>query len=191
MKTKLASVSWALVLTAAALEAGVGQSSLLVPLNKVKDHVGRRVTACGRVVSYDWDSKDRATVFDLQKPYWSQDAGILLLDTDRGRFVGDVVDPYLKAEVCATGVVERRKGRRLIRIIDPADVEVRKQPPFGFAPLMPGAVRPGDPGVEMPQVVSEVKPSYTREAMQALLQGRTLVEALWCCRRGASVPLGF
>jgi TonB family protein len=43
---------------------------------------------------------------------------------------------------------------------------------------MPAAVRPGDPGVEMPKVLSEVKPSYTPDAMRALLQGRTLVEAV-------------
>lgn len=178
MKTKLATISCVLALTAAALEAGIGQPLPVVPLNKVKDHVGRRVTACGKVVSYHSDSKDRSIVLDLQKPYWSQDVGILLLQADRGLFMGDAVDPYLAAEVCATGVVERRKGRRLIRISEPADLEVRKQPPPGFAPLMAGAVRPIDPGVEMPRVVNEVKPSYTREARAALLQGRTLVEAV-------------
>lgn len=178
MTTKLASISCVLALTAATLDAGVGQTPPVVPLNKVKDHLGRRVTSCGRVVSYDGDSKDRSIVFDLQKPYWSQDVGILLLQADRGRFIGDVVDPYLAAEVCATGVVERRKGRRLIRITEPANVDVRKQPPAGFAPLMAGAVRPSDAGVEMPRVVTEVKPRYTRDAMRALLQGRTLVEAV-------------
>jgi hypothetical protein len=110
-----------LVLTAARLAAGVGQPPPVVPLNKVRDHVGRRVTACARVVSYGWDSKEGSIVFDLQKPYWLQDVGILLLEADRPSFAGDIVDRYLAAEVCATGVVERRKGRRLIRITQPAD----------------------------------------------------------------------
>lgn len=178
MKTKLASLSCVLALTAATLDAGIGQAPPVVPLNKLKDHLGRRVTACGRVVSYDADWKDRSIVFDLQKPYWSRDVGILLLQADRGRFIGDVVDPYLKAEVCATGVVERRNGRRLIRITEPADLDVRKRPPTGFASLMAGAVRPSDAGVEGPQVVTQLNPNYTPDAMGARLQGRTLVEAV-------------
>jgi periplasmic protein TonB len=40
-----------------------------------------------------------------------------------------------------------------------------------------GAYRPGN-GVDMPKVLSEVKPSYTAEAMRAKIQGVVLVEAV-------------
>jgi protein TonB len=40
-----------------------------------------------------------------------------------------------------------------------------------------GAVRPGN-GVSMPTVVTEVKPSYTAEAMRAKIQGVVMVEAV-------------
>ena len=53
MNTKFVTMGCILTLSAAGLRAAIGQVAPVIPLNKVKDHVGQRVTACGRIVSYD------------------------------------------------------------------------------------------------------------------------------------------
>jgi protein TonB len=45
--------------------------------------------------------------------------------------------------------------------------------------VLPGGVYlSGGPGVNLPQVVKEVKPNYTREAMEARVQGFVLLECV-------------
>jgi TonB family protein len=166
-----------ILLVAVAISGRLLQVPPRVSAAELKRHVGRTVTICGRIVTHDCaDDKDRSTTLDLDKPYWDKSAAVLILETARRSFPRRLEDRYALANICATGYVERRNGRYMVRVDAPDQIVVEKAPPT--SPFPANAERPCDADVEMPQVIREVKPNYTREAMAALQQGLVFLEAL-------------
>lgn len=161
-----------------AAAAGTSQDSPRVETSKVKNYRGRTVTVCGKVVTHGCaDRPDRATILDLDKPYWSKPVAILIPESARGSFPARLEDRYVLGSVCATGVVERRDGRHMVRVDDPARITI-EQEPSAPSPFATDAFRPCDRGIQMPAVVREVKPEYTYDALRGLQQGLVFAEVL-------------
>lgn len=164
------------VCVAAVLQGQAPQSDPpLVATNKVKNFRGKVVTVCGKVVTHACDTKTGVTTLDLDKPYWSKPAAVAIGREARRTFPMRPEDQYVGAEICATGVVERLDDRDVVRIDGSPQLVVKAAGIDGFGP---GTVRPCDPDVEMPRVAREVKPNYTREAMEEQLQGFVFLEAV-------------
>lgn len=148
-----------------------------VSTNELKDFRGRTVTVCGKVVTYDCDlDNDRTLTLDLDAPYWTKKAGIVIAGAARSRFAPAPEHRFTLGNICATGTVERREGRDVLLVDDPANISIEQEPPTRPFPV--DAARPCDAGVTMPQVIREAKPRYTLTAMRALQQGPVLLEAM-------------
>jgi hypothetical protein len=138
-------------------------------------HVGRTVTICGKIVSHDCaHDKDRSTTLDLDKPYWDKSAAVLISEAARRSFPRRLEDRYALTSICATGYVERRNGRYMVRVDAPDQIVVEN----AYAAVSGQCGKASDSDIEMRQVIREVKPNYTREAMAALQQGLVFLEAL-------------
>jgi TonB family protein len=151
------------------------ESSPSIALGKVKDYLGKRVTVCGRVVTHGCAEKDRVTTLDLEKPYWEQNVAVLITEQARRNFPRRLEDGYVLGDICATGTVERREGRHVIRVEKPDQITIRNPP--ASVPFSNDAIRPCDEGGQTPVIAQGVPPRYTRAAMQALQQGRVYLEA--------------
>ena len=147
-----------------------------IPLGKLKDHPGKVATVCGRVVTHDCADEDRSTTLDLDKPYWEKGGAVLITEQARRNFPRRLEDGYALAQICATGTIERREDRYVVRVERPDQITVEKQSPA--VPFSTDAVRPCDHGVRLPTLIREVRPNYTREAMRAQQQGRTFLEGV-------------
>lgn len=145
-----------------------------IPTGKVKNYVGQVVTVCAKVITYGCD--DGATTLDLEKAYWNNPVRILISKEARARFPPRLEDRYVFADVCVTGVVERRDKRHDIVAERPEHITVMKEAP-AFV-YRQDAVRACDGAVEMPTVIKEVKPSYTERATRGRQQGIVLIEAV-------------
>jgi len=79
--------------------------------------------------------------------------------------------------VCATGPVEKRKKRYLVHVEEPSQLSFQGDPaspiPFGGE-----SVSACDPEVNLPRLVKEVKPQYTKAALNARIEGSVLLEGL-------------
>ena len=71
--------------------------------------------------------------------------------------------------------VQTSRGRIALRNIRVASLPNRTA--GQLAPDFPGAYRPGN-GVKLPQLVTEVRPAYTSDAMRAKIQGSAAVECV-------------
>lgn len=112
----------------------------------------------------------------LDKPHWSNREAVLIPAAARPVFPRDLESRYTLGTICATGLVERRDNRDVVRVEEPAHITLEKEPPA--APFPPGAMRPCDAGVTIPTVVRDARPSYTMEAMRAAQGGIFFMEAL-------------
>ena len=144
--------------------------------SEVKKHLGREVTICGRVVTYDCDLSSRSLLLDLDSPngasgvsvavnrqYWSDIGGQQL--TNR----------YLFADVCASGKVEKAGRRYRVVVHSLPSVSGSATNASEFAPT---AIQSCAEGVTPPVLVREIKPDYTREAMDHRQEGRVYIEAV-------------
>jgi TonB family protein len=152
------------------------QDAVSVPLKDLKRHVGEEVLACGRAVLYDCDDAagalwlylekiDGGTAVVIPRDYWPDSAGRSL--TDR----------VLSSTVCARGTVRKDKGVYRVIVNGAARIDVRDRPPGPPVPFAPAAWRTCAAGVTPPRLRTEVKPSYTRDAMRAKEQGKMYLEA--------------
>src|SRR4029453_2835888 len=105
---------------AAVLHGGLPQAdSPLIASNKVKNFRGKAVTVCGKVVSHECDEKTGDTTLDLDRAYWSKPVAVLIGEDARRMFPPQLEDHYVRADICASGVVERLKGRDVVRVNGP------------------------------------------------------------------------
>ena len=170
-------LSFCAALLSCAIGAVWTQVGSRVSPGELKDYRGRQVTVCGRVATHDCNwNRDRATILHLDKPHWSNREAVLIPALARPGFPRDLESRYTLGTICATGLVERRDNRDVVRVEEPAHITVEKEAPASLFP--PGAMRPCDVGVTMPTVVRDAKPSYTMEAMRAAQQGIVFMEAL-------------
>jgi TonB family protein len=147
--------------------------------SEVKKHLGRDVTICGRVVTYDCELSSRSLLLDLNSPNWASGVSVAINREYWGDIGGhQLTNRYLFADVCASGKVEKA-GRRYRVIVRGSDqlpsINGRATEASGFAPT---AIQSCAEGVTPPSLVSEVKPDYTREAMDHRQEGRVYIEAV-------------
>ena len=146
---------------------------------EVKKHVGREVTICGRVVTYDCDLSSRSLLLDLNSPIWASGVSVAIHREYWSDIGGQqLTNRYLFADVCASGKVEKA-GRRYRVVVHGSDplpsITGRATEANGFAPT---AIQSCAEGVTPPVLVREVKPDYTREAMDHRQEGRVFIEAV-------------
>ena len=144
----------------------------------LKRFVGKEVTVCGRVVTYDCEEAHQTMRLDLDQPYWSGNASIGVRAADTPAFGARFEDGYLGANVCGTGTVERLERRYVVIVSRPEALVGEPRKGMIPPPFAPGAAQQCVPGVEKPVLVREVKPRYTAAAMQAGIQGRVLLDAV-------------
>jgi len=90
--------------------------------------------------------------------------------------LGPRLGRLLFQRVCATGPVEKH-DRGFFVLSTPAQL-VLQQPGLDVSPRFGEAYTICDEGVTFPELVREVKPNYTPEAMRALKQGKVLLHAV-------------
>jgi TonB family protein len=142
-------------------------------------HVGEQVQICAPVVTYSCDSRTGLLTLDLDTPTTSRGVGADIVFSNWPKFGGDaLLDKYLHAFVCASGVLgDDRGGRFRLSIERSGQLEIvapaAHQEVFG-----PDAVLACHEGVTSPTVISNPRPSYTREAMNQRQQGRVVLDAV-------------
>jgi TonB family protein len=144
---------------------------------EAKRQVGRVATLCGRVVGYQCRPPDRTSLLALDKPSSSAGVSVAISQENRGKFGTLFEQRLVLREVCATGPVEKRKNRYLIRVEDPGQLSFQDNP----TPVIPfdaESVSACDVGVDLPKLLREVKPTYTQAAIAARIQGAVLLEGL-------------
>jgi TonB family protein len=87
-------------------------------------------------------------------------------------------DKYLLREVCATGPVEKRNGRYVVTVREGSQLQVERQPTFPLADLPSGSGRLCNGDVVKPTLVRLVRPTYTRAAFQAKVEGKVFLDAI-------------
>jgi TonB family protein len=168
------------VLIVLLMQAGVTQRGLPeVTIRDIKSHVGKEVVACGRVVTYSCDDTFGLLTVDLDTP--SSAPGITIAISRQhwpdssGRTLTDSV---LFGKVCARGTVRKSSGRYQVVVNGSDAIELASGPHPPLPPFAPGAVHTCAEGVTPPMLVKEVKPNYTREAMEELQAGFVYLEAV-------------
>lgn len=133
---------------------------------------GQVARVCGEVVSYTTTPRcdiklviaESQSEFDVLVPasIWPT------LSTRPWHLIG--------GQVCAAGRISLPPQRVVLNVAAAKDVEVIKPPagvPFG------GDARAScEAGIRAPEIVSEMKPQYTRDAMRARVQGGVEMEAV-------------
>jgi len=134
-------------------------------------------SVCGKVEKITCEGKaPRFTTLEL-KPK-SKDLPVTILSASRVQFIPTPEDLYRDTEVCATGRVETYGRRRRLVLSGPADIVIRKRLKPPEAPWKNIHYRECDDNVQMPVLIGEVKPNYTREAMKARIEGAVALEAI-------------
>jgi DNA/RNA endonuclease YhcR with UshA esterase domain len=94
---------------------------------EAKDHIGDRVTVCGKVVSthYAKSSKGEPRFLNLDEPYPKEVFTILIWGSDREKF-GTPEDEYKGLRVCVTGKITIYRGRPEIVATERGQIEIQK-----------------------------------------------------------------
>jgi|ERR1700722_658973 len=94
---------------------------------EAKDHVGDRMTVCGKVVSthYAKNSKGEPTFLNLDEPYPKEIFTILIWGSDRGKF-GTPESEYKGLRVCVTGKITAYRGMLEIVVNEREQIEIQK-----------------------------------------------------------------
>jgi TonB family protein len=155
-----------------------GMAVLLVGAHTLADQAtpAPRLTACGKVEKVRCDSKaSRVTTLEL-KP--KSKAPITILPASRAQFTPSPEELYRDTEICATGVVETDGRHRRVVVSGPQDIAIRKQLKPAPPPWTGVYFRDCDEGLEMPVLVHDEKPNYTRSAMEARIVGIVALEGI-------------
>ena|SRR3984885_117244 len=94
---------------------------------EAKDHVGDRMTVCGKVASthYARSSKGEPTFLNLDEPYPKEVFTILIWGSDRGKF-GTPESEYRGLRVCVTGKITTYRGTPEIVANEREQIEIQK-----------------------------------------------------------------
>jgi len=94
---------------------------------EAKNHVGEKVTVCGKVVSTHFasGSKGQPTFLNLDEPYPKEVFTILIWGSDRPKF-GKPEDSYRDKDVCITGKITSHNGRPEIIATEASQIQTRK-----------------------------------------------------------------
>jgi protein TonB len=145
-------------------------------LEEAKRQVGHVATLCGVVVSYACERPEGTSLLALDTPPSKAGISIGVGQKDRSKFGPLFEQRYVLRDLCATGPVEKRKKRYVVHVEELSQISFRDS-----APAMPfgtESVSICDVGVRLPKLVKEVKPAYTRAALDAGIEGLVLLEGL-------------
>jgi len=146
----------------------------------IKKHLGSEVIACGRVVMYDCDVSTGALALDLDTPYTRRDG--ITVEIAREHWASSLghglTNAYLFAQVCASGKAKKVGSRYRILVDRHQEIEIVSPPPPDTFLLDPSAVQSCAAGVTPPELLSEVKPMYTGEAMRGKQEGLVYLEGV-------------
>ena len=120
-------------------------------------------TVCGTVVTIDCDRDVRKPSLRLRVAH--KDA-FMFVDLSWVDAIS-VAERYEGAEICGTGIEEKRKGDKHLHVDDVAQLQVVAPPPMLRRRFGEGAHRICEADIQMPTVTREVRPNYTRAAMEA------------------------
>jgi hypothetical protein len=118
-------------LTAAALLGAAAISSAGDPPIKAaeaRDHVGKRVTACGKVVEVQKAiyRAGRSWVLNLDAPAPRPPLSIYVPGNAIDNYFWNADKKYLNQNICATGFVRDREGLIYMQILQPSDLKIVK-----------------------------------------------------------------
>ena len=134
--------------------------------------VGQQKEFCGRVVEYTTAFKRRcdiALMIGQRSTKWKFAA---VVPKSSRPALSAKPESYLFEDICVSGVVVEEGKKPYIKVENPEQLRMVK-PSTLFAP---DAARDCDEGTQLPKVLLEVKPEYTRAAMREKVQGAVLVE---------------
>ncbi len=140
-----------------------------------RKHVGETAIVCGEVIGYGC----------------SQDGGFMQLATNdetsfkvriplarRGKFGLYPEEQHLQQFICTAGRIESTGSGYEVELNDPISMTVLPDRQ-GLPPFAAGVPRPRcDPGVTLPKVRREVKPSYTLRAMRDRVAGKVFMQVI-------------
>jgi hypothetical protein len=98
-----------------------------ITAGEAKDHVGDRMTVCGKVASthYAKNSKGEPTFLNLDEPYPKEIFTILIWGSDRGKF-GAPESEYKSLKLCVTGKITTHRGVPEIVASERGQIEIQK-----------------------------------------------------------------
>ena len=134
-------------------------------------------TVCGTVERVTCEGK-AARLTTLRLKGKSKDLPVTIPPASRAQFTPPPEELYRDTEVCATGRVERDGRRRRLIVSGPQDIAIRKQLQPPATPWKATFSRDCDEGVKMPVLIHDVRPNYTRAAMEARRTGIVELEAI-------------
>ena len=144
---------------------------------EAKRQVGQVATLCGMVVAYQCQRPEQPSLFALEKPFSGAGVSVAIAHENRSGFGTLWEQRHVLREVCATGLVEKRKNRYLIHVDEPGQLIVQGNPASAM-PFRTGSVSACDVGVKLPKLLRDVKPEYTQAALAARIEGSVLLEGL-------------
>jgi TonB family protein len=138
---------------------------------------GAQQTVCGKVEKVTCESANapRFTTLEL-KP--KSKVPVTILPATRAQFNPPPEVLYRDTDVCATGRVETYGRQRRLVVSGPQDIAIRKQLRPTEVPFTSPYAVECDEGVETPVLIHEVKPNYTRRALEARIEGTVALEAI-------------
>jgi TonB family protein len=166
----------------AVLLAAIGGGGLLIaaqPPEKLTpaqapERVGQVVTVCGTVAEIYCQSRSRTTVLRFVGLPEPATVTVVIAASDRTNFGPGIERRYQSQQMCVTGRVEALAGGYSIAASGPEQLAVE-----GEAARTAGDIYGAcDQGVQLPQLIREVKPHYTSEAMRAKIQGTVLLQGI-------------
>jgi hypothetical protein len=145
---------------------------------QANSQVGSIATMCGTVVAYQCQLPERTTLLALEKPFSAAGVSVAIAHENRAKFGIRFEQRLVPLNVCATGVVEKRKNRYVILVQAPGQLRVSE----GLASSVSfggDSFSTCDDGVELPKLVKKIKPEYTQAAMRARWRARSFSRR-WC-----------
>ena len=144
----------------------------------VQDSVGQEFTMCGRVVSFDCSTSGDTVLLNFDTPDGERRVSIGVRSARRPTFGERFEDPYLGAQVCATGRVERADKGYVLVVDAPASLALQKPGPADAMLVAPSGTPSCGTGIQGPKPVRKAKPTYPADAQRAKIQGIVKLEVV-------------
>lgn len=163
---------------AISLLGGVAASQQVQRLtpSEAREHVGEVATVCGTVIAARCDPSKTA-LLDLRTLTGSGTVSVAIGQADRAAFGDRLESRHDQRDVCATGRIERAGLDHHVMVTSPERLRIEGEP-AGRAAVMDEAFSSCDPGVSLPKVLRDVKPSYVQDAMRDRIQGTVMMRGI-------------
>jgi TonB family protein len=159
---------------------------LMLSTAEAQTQTGKVATVCGKVVDHGFVVAGAGieTLLYLDRPSSEAFFAIRILGGRRQAFRPPPEKHYTNQDTCVTGTIGTKEGVTQVEVEVPEQIAARhpqagpqpKDGSFGHADALRRLLSQRD--VILPRVVHEVKPKYTRAAMEARLEGLIEVEAV-------------